>query len=47
MTARMKASRKRGRFTIMRHGETVYNATRRLQANRIYMPLPRAGDEHA
>lgn len=38
---------KRGRFYIMRHGETVYNATRRLQANHIHTPLTRQGFEQA
>lgn len=36
-----------GRFFIMRHGETVYNATRRLQANHIHTPLTRQGFEQA
>lgn len=34
-----------GRFFIMRHGETVYNAARRLQANHIHTPLTRLGFE--
>lgn len=38
---------KPGRFYIMRHGETVYNATRRLQANHIHTPLTRQGFEQA
>lgn len=38
---------KSGRFFIMRHGETVYNATRRLQANNIHTPLTRQGFEQA
>ncbi|MBA4353699.1 MAG: histidine phosphatase family protein [Novosphingobium sp.] len=38
---------KSGRFYIMRHGETVYNATRRLQANNIHTPLTRQGFEQA
>ena len=36
-----------GRFFIMRHGETVYNAARRLQANHIHTPLTRVGFEQA
>lgn len=36
-----------GRFFVMRHGETVYNATRRLQANHIHTPLTRIGTEQA
>lgn len=36
-----------GRFFIMRHGETVYNATRRLQSNHIHTPLTRQGFEQA
>ncbi|MFM9934594.1 MAG: histidine phosphatase family protein [Novosphingobium sp.] len=35
------------RFFIMRHGETVYNAARRLQANHIHTPLTRLGFEQA
>ncbi|MEO0031597.1 MAG: hypothetical protein RIS94_1355 [Pseudomonadota bacterium] len=35
------------RFFIMRHGETVYNATRTLQANHIHTPLTRLGFEQA
>ena len=35
------------RFFIMRHGETVYNAARRLQANNIHTPLTRLGAEQA
>jgi len=35
------------RFFIMRHGETVYNAARRLQANHIHTPLTRLGTEQA
>jgi glucosyl-3-phosphoglycerate phosphatase len=35
------------RFFIMRHGETVYNAARRLQANNIHTPLTRLGFEQA
>ncbi|WP_295528607.1 phosphoglycerate mutase family protein [Novosphingobium sp. Chol11] len=35
------------RFFIMRHGETVYNAARRLQANDIHTPLTRLGFEQA
>lgn len=38
---------KTGRFFIMRHGETVYNAARRLQANDIHTPLTRQGFEQA
>jgi glucosyl-3-phosphoglycerate phosphatase len=37
----------RSRFFIMRHGETVYNAARRLQANDIHTPLTRLGFEQA
>lgn len=36
-----------GRFFIMRHGETVYNATRTLQSNSIHTPLTRLGFEQA
>ncbi|WP_338468011.1 phosphoglycerate mutase family protein [Novosphingobium sp. ZN18A2] len=36
-----------GRFFIMRHGETVYNAARRLQANHIHTPLTALGFEQA
>lgn len=35
------------RYFIMRHGETVFNATRRLQANNIHTPLTRQGFEQA
>jgi probable phosphoglycerate mutase len=35
------------RFFIMRHGETVYNAARRLQANHIHTPLTALGVEQA
>ena len=35
------------RFFIMRHGETVYNAARRLQSNHIHTPLTRLGCEQA
>ena len=35
------------RFFIMRHGETVYNAARRLQANHIHTPLTWLGAEQA
>ena len=38
---------KSSRFFIMRHGETVYNAARRLQANDIHTPLTRLGCEQA
>lgn len=37
----------RPRFFIMRHGETVYNAARRLQANHIHTPLTRLGFDQA
>lgn len=43
----MKTRTKMGRFYIMRHGETVYNATHRLQANNIHTPLTREGFEQA
>lgn len=36
-----------GRFFIMRHGETVYNSARTLQANHIHTPLTRLGFEQA
>jgi probable phosphoglycerate mutase len=36
-----------GRTFIMRHGETVYNATRRLQSNHIHTPLTRQGFDQA
>ncbi|WP_068074153.1 histidine phosphatase family protein [Novosphingobium lentum] len=32
-----------GRFFIMRHGETVYNATHRLQSNTMHTPLTALG----
>ena len=35
------------RFFIMRHGETVYNAARRLQANHIHTPLTALGVKQA
>lgn len=38
---------KRGRFFIMRHGETVYNAAARLQSNAMHTPLTRQGFEQA
>lgn len=38
---------KSGRFFIMRHGETVYNASARLQSNHIHTPLTRQGFEQA
>lgn len=38
---------KRGRFYIMRHGETVYNAAARLQSNTMHTPLTRQGFEQA
>lgn len=41
MTARMQPHHmKQVRFTIMRHCGMVYNATRRLQANRIHTTRP-------
>ncbi len=43
----MKTRTKMGRFYIMRHGETVFNATHRLQANNIHTPLTREGFEQA
>lgn len=36
-----------GRFFIMRHGETVFNAARRLQGDEAHTPLTRAGVEQA
>ena len=42
-----RLSMKSSRFFIMRHGETVYNAARRLQANDIHTPLTRLGCEQA
>lgn len=36
-----------GRFFILRHGETVFNLTRRLQSNTIHTPLTRLGCEQA
>lgn len=36
-----------GRFFILRHGETVFNLTRRLQSNIIHTPLTRLGCEQA
>ncbi|MCX7285055.1 MAG: phosphoglycerate mutase family protein [Novosphingobium sp.] len=38
---------KSGRFYIMRHGETVYNAAARLQSNAMHTPLTRQGFEQA
>lgn len=38
---------KRGRFYIMRHGETVFNAAARLQSNTMHTPLTRQGFEQA
>ena len=35
------------RYYIMRHGETVYNLTRRLQSNTIHTPLTRLGCDQA
>lgn len=35
------------RFFIMRHGETVFNASRRLQSNTMHTPLTRTGTEQA
>lgn len=43
----MIAPMNQGRYFIMRHGETVFNATRRLQANSIHTPLTRQGFEQA
>jgi probable phosphoglycerate mutase len=37
----------RTRHFIMRHGETVYNLTRRLQSNTIHTPLTRLGCDQA
>ncbi|KPF92257.1 phosphoglycerate mutase [Novosphingobium sp. AAP83] len=34
---------KQGRFYIMRHGETVYNASARLQSNAMHTPLTKQG----
>ena len=39
----MTAGMKQGRFYIMRHGETVFNAARRLQGDNPHTPLTRAG----
>lgn len=36
-----------GRFFILRHGETVFNAARRLQSNAMHTPLTRQGCEQA
>jgi len=36
-----------GRFFILRHGETVYNAAKRLQSNAMHTPLTRQGCEQA
>ncbi len=36
-----------GRFFILRHGETVFNLTHRLQSNTIHTPLTRLGCEQA
>jgi len=38
---------KSGRFYIMRHGETVFNAAARLQSNSMHTPLTRQGFEQA
>lgn len=35
------------RHFIMRHGETIYNLTRRLQSNTIHTPLTRLGCDQA
>lgn len=43
----MTAAMKQGRFYIMRHGETVYNASARLQSNAMHTPLTRQGFEQA
>lgn len=36
-----------GRFFVLRHGETVFNAARRLQSNAMHTPLTRQGFEQA
>jgi probable phosphoglycerate mutase len=36
-----------GRFYVLRHGETVFNAARRLQSNAMHTPLTRQGFEQA
>ena len=43
----MEPSLNPARYFIMLHGETVFNATRRLQANNIHPPLTRQGFEQA
>lgn len=44
---RYQAAMKPARFFIMRHGETVYNAARMVQANHIHTPLTRLGCDQA
>lgn len=43
----MASAMKSGRFYIMRHGETVFNAAARLQSNSMHTPLTRQGFEQA
>lgn len=38
-----RRSRRRGRDFVARHGETVFNAARRLQGEHLHTPLTRAG----
>jgi probable phosphoglycerate mutase len=37
----------KGRYFVLRHGETVYNAAKRLQSNAMHTPLTRQGCEQA
>jgi glucosyl-3-phosphoglycerate phosphatase len=39
----MTGPMKQGRFYIMRHGETVFNASARLQSNAMHTPLTKQG----
>jgi len=39
----MTVPMKKGRFYIMRHGETVFNASARLQSNAMHTPLTKQG----
>ncbi len=41
------AAARKGRDFIARHGETVFNAARRMQGDHVHTPLTRAGFEQA
>lgn len=43
----MTAPHAHSRFFVLRHGETAYNAARRLQSNTMHSPLTRAGCDQA